>query len=127
MRADVLRMDELSNQAKFLYHNNLKTIDDLMNYKDDIKFKINQLLDQRERLWARRKLSKDENTRLSITEEISSLNDKLIKYRKKVETCEDIEKRLPKIDSNLEELDKNEELERDTKANKKVRNKKGKE
>ena len=127
MRADVLRMDELSNQAKFLYHNNLKTIDDLMNYKDDIKFKINQLLDQRERLWARRKLSKDENTRLSITEEISSLNDKLIKYRKKVETCEDIEKRLLKIDSNLEELDKNEELERDTKANKKVRNKKGKE
>lgn len=127
MRADVLRMDELSNQAKFLYHNNLKTIDDLMNYKDDIKFKINQLLDQRERLWARRKLSKDENTRLSITEEISSLNDKLIKYRKKVETCEDIEKRLPKIDSNLEELDKNEELKRDTKANKKVRNKKGKE
>ena len=44
-----------------------------------------------------------------------------------METCEDIEKRLPKIDSNLEELDKNEELERDTKANKKVRNKKGKE
>ncbi len=127
MRADVLRMEELSNQAKFLYYNNLKTTDNLLTYKDEVKFKINQILEQRERLWARRKLTKDENAKYIITEDISSLNDKLVKLRKKVEICEDIEKRIPKIESNLNELDKIEEMEKNTKAKKKEKGKKGKE
>ena len=127
MRADVTRMEELSTQARFLYHNNIKTLDNLLNYKDDINFKINQTLDQRERLWAKRKLSKDESTRYLISEEISSLNDKIIKLRKKVEICDDIQKRIPKIEENLKELDTIEEHEKETKDKRKEKNKKGKE
>ena len=119
IRADVSRMEELSNEARFLYQNKIKTLDELINYKDDITFKINQLLDQRERLWAKRRLSKDENDRHKIAEEISSLNDKIIKFRKKVEMCEDIKSRVPKINNNLDELDKQEELEKETKDKKK--------
>ena len=121
IRADVSRMEELSNEARFLYQNKIKTLDELINYKDDITFKINQLLDQRERLWAKRRLSKDENDRHKIAEEISSLNDKIIKFRKKVEMCEDIKSRVPKINNNLDELDKQEELEKETKDKKKER------
>lgn len=127
MRADVSRMEELSNQAKFLYRNNIKTLDELLNYKDDITFKINEILAQRERLWARRKLSRDENSKYLITEEISSLNDKLIKLRKKVEICDDVQKRVQKIDDNLAELDTIADLEKETKEKKKSKNKKGKE
>ena len=76
-------MEELSNEARFLYINNIKTLDDLLNYKDKNNYKINELLSQRERLWAKRKLSKDENEMHKIAGEISSLNDKLIKLRKK--------------------------------------------
>ena len=127
IRADVSRMEELSNEARFLYQNKIKTLDELVNYRDDITFKINQLLDQRERLWAKRRLSKDENDRHKIAEEISSLNDKIIKLRKKVEICEDIKSRVPKINNNLDELDKQEELEKETKEKKKEKDKKGKE
>ncbi len=127
MRADVSRMDELSDQAKFLYRNNIKTLDELLNYKDDITFKINEILAQRERLWARRKLSRDESSKYLITEEISSLNDKLIKLRKKVEICDDVQKRVQKIDENLTELDTIVDLEKETKDKKKTKNKKGKE
>ena len=119
IRADVSRMEELSNEAKFLYMNNIKTLDNLLNYRDETNYKINELLNQRERLWAKRKLSKDEDDRHKIAENISSLNDKIIKLRKKVEMCEDIKSRAPKIDHNLDELDKQEELEKETKEKKK--------
>lgn len=127
IRADVSRMEELSNEARFLYANNIKTLDDLMNYKDETNFKINKILSQREKLWAKRKLSKDANEMHKIAEEISSLNDKLIKLRKKVELCEDIKSRVPMIDNNLSELDAEEEKEKETRDKKKEKNKKGKE
>lgn len=127
IRADVSRMEELSNEARFLYQNKIKTLDDLLNYKDDTNYKINELSSQRERLWAKRKLSKDELEMHEIAEKISSLNDKIIKLRKKVEMCEDIKTRVPKIEDNLDELDKQEELEKETKEKKKEKMKKGKE
>ena len=127
IRADVSRMEELSNEARFLYANNIKTLDDLINYKDETNFKIKELLKQRERLWTKRKLSKDENQMHQIAEEISSLNDKILQLRKKVELCEDIKIRIPKIDNNLTELDTVEELEKEAKDKKKEKSKKGKE
>ena len=36
-------MEELSNEARFLANNKIKTIDELKNYKDEINFKINEL------------------------------------------------------------------------------------
>ena len=41
--------------------------------------------------------------------------------------CEDIRSRVPKIEHNLDELDNQEELEKETKENKKENDKKGKE
>ena len=120
-------MEELSNEAKFLYQNKIKTLEDLLNYKDETNYKINELLSKRERLWAKRKLSKDEMEMHKIAEDISSINDKIISLRKKVEMCEDIKTRVPKIEHNLEELDKQEELEKETKEKKKEKIKNGKE
>ena len=119
IRADVSRMEELSKEAKFLSVNNIKTLDDLICYKDESNYKIKELLDQRERFLSKRKLSKDDDERYNISTEISSLNDKIFKLRKKVELCEDINLRIPKIDNNLSELDKQEELEKETKDKKK--------
>ena len=127
IRADVSRMEELSNEARFLYANNIKTLDDLLDYKSKTNSKINEILNQREKLWTKRKLSKDVNEMHKIAEEISSLNDKLIKLRKRVELCEDINSRTPKIDKNLTELDMMEELEKETKEKNKEKTKKGKE
>lgn len=127
IRADVSRMEELSNEARFLYTNNIKTLNDLLDYKSKTNSKINEIFDQREKLWTKRKLSKDVNEMHKIAEEISSLNDKLIKLRKRVELCEDINSRTLKIDNNLTELDTMEELEKETREKSKDKNKKGKE
>ena len=123
IRADVSRMEELSNEARFLAINKIKTIDDLKNYKDEINFNINKLLSQREILWKKRKLLKDENEKHRTAEKISSINDKLSELRKGVMLCEDIETRIPKINKNLDELDTQEELEKKPKDKKKEKNK----
>ena len=127
IRADVSRMEQLSEEARFLATHKIKTFEELSNYQDDVNFKIKEILDQRERLWAKRKLSKDENEMHEYAEQISSLNDKLVKLRKRVELCEDIKTRVPKIYNNLSELDTQEEMEKETKERKKEKRKKGKE
>ena len=123
IRADVSRMEELSNEARFLAINKIKTIDDLKNYKDEINFNINKLLSQREILWKKRKLLKDENEKHRTAEKISSINDKLSELRKGVMFCEDIETRIQKINKNLDELDTQEELEKKSKDKQKEKNK----
>lgn len=118
IRADVLRMEELSNQAKLLATNNIKTLDDLLTYKDEVNYKINELSNERERLWAIRKLSKNEEDMKKYAEQISSLTSNIDKLRKEVDQLEDIKSRVQKIDENLNELDKQEELEKETKDKK---------
>ena len=61
-------------------------------------------------------------------EQISTLTTNIDKLRKEVDECEDIKKRIRIIDNNLEELDNQEELEKETKDKKnKEKIKKGKE
>ena len=123
IRADVSRMDELSNEARFLATNKIKTMDELKNYKDELNFNINGLLSQREILWKKRKLLKDETEKHRTAEKISAINDKLSELRKGVMLCEDIEIRIPKINKNLDELDTQEEFEKKPKDKKKEKNK----
>ena len=118
IRADVARMEQLSQEAIFLSNNKINTLEELMNYKDETNFKINQLSNDRERLWAIRKLSKNDEDRKKVTEQISSLTTQIDKLRKEVELCEDIKIRSRKIDENLSELDTQEELEKETKDKK---------
>lgn len=128
IRADVAQMEELSNQAKLLVTHNIKTLDDLLNYKEEITYEINELLNNRERLWAIRKMSKNEAEMREYAEQISNLTKDINKFRKEVEQCEEIKIRSQKIDENLTELDKQEELERETKEKKiKEKSKNGKE
>lgn len=128
IRADVAQMEELSNQAKLLVTHNIKTLDDLLNYKEEITHEINELLNNRERLWAIRKMSKNEAEMRNYAEQISDLTKDINKFRKEVEQCEEIKVRSQKIDENLTELDKQEELERETREKKiKEKSKNGKE
>lgn len=128
IRADVAQMEELSNQAKLLVTHNIKTLDDLLNYKEKITYEINELLNNRERLWAIRKMSKNEAEMRNYAEQISDLTKDINKFRKEVEQCEEIKVRSQKIDENLTELDKQEELERETREKKiKEKSKNGKE
>ncbi len=109
IRADVARMNELSEEAKLLSKYKLKTVTDLQDFISETQFKISTLSSDRERLWVIRKLTKDDNERRKICNNISSLTNQIDELRKEVSRCKDIKSRLPKIEDNLNELDYQEE------------------
>ena len=112
IRADVAKMNELSEEAKLLSKYKIKTNEDLKEFISETIFKIGMLSSDREKLWTKRRISKDDNEKRKICNEISSLTNQIDELRKEVSRCRDIEERLPKIEENLCELDYQEEQEK---------------
>ena len=125
IRADVARMDELSEEAKLLSNNKIKNIEDLKNFENKLTINIGTLSSERESLWTKRRLSKDENEKRLLAKDIGILNTKIENLRKEVQLTKDIESRLPKIEDNLTELDYQEEQEKN-KENEKSKSRKEK-
>ena len=114
-------MEQLSNEARFLSEKKIKTITELEDYIDDNHYKKGVLKNKRERLWAKRKVVKNEEQRKDICNEISKCTEELNKLRKEEELCKDIKIRTLKIEENLTELDKQEEQEKEKDKNKERR------
>ena len=121
MRADVSRMEQLSNEARFLSDNKIKNITELDDYIDDNNYKIMMLKNKRERLWAKRKVIKNEEQKKDVCNEIAKCTEELNKLRKEAELCSDIKVRTQKIDENLNELDIQEKQEKEKNINKERR------
>ena len=126
IRADVARMNEISEEAKLLSNYKIKTLEDLKDFENEHLFKIGTLSSDRERLWTKRRLSKDDNERKSIAIDIGVLNKQIDNLRKEVQLAKDIETRLPKIEDNLIELDYQEEQEKNKENEKSKRKEKNK-
>lgn len=126
IRADVARMNELSKEAKLLSNYKIKTLEELKNFESELSFEISSLSTDRERLWIKRRLSKDDKERKSITNDIGILNTKIDNLRKEVQLAKDIETRLPMIEDNLYELDYQEEQEKNKENEKSKRKEKNK-
>ena len=82
IRADVARMNELSEEAKILSKYKLKTHEELKDFISENIFKIGTLSSQREKLWTKRRLLKDDNERRKICNDISSLTNQIDILRK---------------------------------------------
>ena len=60
--ADIKKMDEYSNQARFLTRYNINTNQDLLNFEKSAYEKVNPLKSKRENLWKKHKRAKiDDN------------------------------------------------------------------
>ena len=112
IRADVARMNDLSEEAKILSKYKLKTQEELKDFISENIFKIGTLSSQREKLWTKRRILKDDNERRKICNDISSLTNQIEILRKEVVLCKDIDSRIQKKENNLNELDYQEEQEK---------------
>lgn len=126
IRADVARMNELSEEAKLLFKYKIKTSEDLREFIDEHICKIGTLSSDRERLWTKRRLSKDDNEKTLIARNIGSLNNQIDILRREVALARDIQSRIPKIENNLNELDYQEEQEKNIENKKSKRKEKNK-
>ena len=112
MRADLIKMNIYSNEAKLLSKYNIQNSDDLLNLKQNKSKEIRDLSITREGLWYRRSKEKDEDKKVEFCNKIAELNSQIEELRKEVELCRDIQARIPKMKENLKEQKKFEDDER---------------
>lgn len=115
MRLEVKKMDEISNQIKFLCRNKIKTTKELFLYKELAKDELKNQMKFRNTLRKKRQKEKNPEKRQKLCDEILDLSGKIKYLRKEVEFCVKIEEQSQKIKSNLKEIQEKEEEEEITK------------
>ena len=111
-------MESYSEQAKFLSKNNINNINDLNNYKDNLKQELTNITSKRIELW--RKVSKLEN-KTSTYNEIGVLTATLELKRKEMGLVEEIEARIPKMKEDIQELKSKEKSRKENFKNERIK------
>jgi len=121
IRADVRKMEDISKEARLLVSNNLKTNEQFFSFREDKKKRLDDLMDQRSKLWYKHKKSNSKEEKEIISKQISELNKEINPLRKEVVLCDEILERSKKIESNLQELREDEEKGKEEKQNEHIR------
>ena len=108
IRADVKKMERISEETKLLVSQKIETYQQFLEYKNSINSQFNELKGKRELLWQKEKWVKTELEKENIRSVIEELNVEIYSLRKEVELCDGIEERLPIIKSKVKEIDEEE-------------------
>jgi len=119
IRADVRKMEEISNEARLLVRNELKTNEQFFLFKEEKEKKLDSLMDERSKLWYKHKKTNDKEEKKEIKKQIDLINEEINPLRKEVVLCNGIIERSPKLEQNLKEL--NEEKGKEVEKNEFIR------
>lgn len=111
IRVDIDKMESISNQTKLLVSNKIKTYEQFFSYSNDIKNKLDLLLDKRSKLWYQHRKANTTKEKEAIKTDIASLFNEIANLRKEVKLCDDIEERAKEIEKNVNEFEKQLEKE----------------
>ena len=121
IRADVRKMEDISNETKLLVRNNLKTDEQFFAFKEEKEKRLDELMDQRSKLWYKHKKLKSKQEKEEIRKQIDELNKEINPLRKEVVLCKDILERSKKIEKNLQELSDEKENIKEVEKNEHIR------
>ena len=95
--ADIKKMDEYSNQARFLTRYNINTNQDLLNFEKSAYEKVNPLKSKRENLWKKHKRAKTDEEKQVIENEIVEISKQITPITEEIKHCNNIKQRVDKI------------------------------
>ena len=124
--AEIKKMDEYSNQAKFLANNNINTEQELLDFEKFAYERVNPLKSKRENLWKKHKRAKIDEEKLTIENEIVEISKQITPIAEEIKHCNNIKQRMDKIKQyQLHEQIEHEkaQFEKEQEKNKKDRNK----
>ena len=108
MREDLYKLDKISEETKLLISENLITDEEFFLFKNNKIRELNNLLSEREKLWAKYKMSDDKEL---IIDSVNNLKIRIDRLREVIKLCDGIEERIPRIERNTEEFIKQERKE----------------
>ena len=124
--AEIKKMDEYSNQARFLAKYNIKTEQELLDFEKFAYERVNPLKSKRENLWKKHKRAKTDEEKQVIENEIVELSKQITPITEEIRHCNNIVQRVDKIRQvQLHEQIEQEkaQFEKEQEKNKKGRNK----
>lgn len=111
IKADVQKMERISQEARLLCSKDIKTTKELSLYINTLQKEIVSLEEKRDKLYYQNtKLKKEEKQ--ENYNQLSLIAGKIQYLKKEVKKCKEIEERIPKIKENIKELDEEKELQK---------------
>lgn len=101
IKNDSLKLDKISEEAKLLVSYNLETDEQFFSFKKSKIEELNNLINERESLWYKYHHEKNND---GIDIKIKKIKPKIDEVKRILSLCEGIEKRIPKIERNVEEI-----------------------
>ena len=109
LRDDILKLDQISEEAKLLCRNNIETVEDLHEFKSHREFMIEARVELRDDLKNKlRRQGISDEERIGAKLDIAYLNDELKTLRKELRLANNIEERSVKMEQNIDEIERNE-------------------
>lgn len=105
MKKEVRKMEQMSNEIKFICRNKIKSTDELFSYKKNLAEELNNQMKERCKLRRNRENCQDSEERQKICNEILVVSDKINYLKKEVKLCEDVRKRNITIKENIREIE----------------------
>lgn len=113
IRADVLKMEQISNEIKFLSKYELKTDSQFFSFYNIRKQKLNELVDGRSKLWIEYKKCENTYDKNKKIKEINFISNEIKDLRKEIKILDSIKDRQHRLSENLKEYQKEKEEGRD--------------
>ena len=106
IRKEIAKLDEYSEQVRFMANNNIETKEDLEYFSKTNYEEYRKLMGKRENLWKRYQRAKSEEVKSEILTEINDIQPKIKELRKYDKYCKDIFERSETMQGNLNNFDK---------------------
>lgn len=117
IRKEIAKLDEYSNQVRFMASKNIETKKDLEYFSRTNYEEYRNLMGKRENLWKRYNRAKSEEDKSKILTEINDIQPKIKELRKYDKYCKDIKERLELIQNDLNNFDKDIQKEKENSIN----------
>lgn len=109
MRKDIKKMEEISDEIKFLCRNKIKTTKELFSYKELVTDELKNQMKARNTLRRKRQKEQEPEKRQKLCDEILDLSDKIKYLKQEVVYCEKIEEQNQKIKQNIKDMEEKEQ------------------
>ena len=111
IKADVQKMERISQEARLLCSKDIKTTKELYSYIETLQGELKNLEEERDKLYYQNtKLKKEEKQ--ENYDKLSLIAGKIQYLKKEVKKCKEIEERIPKIKENIKELNEEKEIQK---------------
>ncbi len=102
----IRHIDEISNQTILLCKNDIKSIDELQTYVNNVENELNNLIQQRQGYRNQIRRCKDDNAKNILKDKAKGLTPDIRRMQKEIALCQKIESRSLEMNKFLNEIEK---------------------